>query len=171
MNLFISYDPDTDEYWRVRFEDLFGRAFSTRSLPAGEIAAQDGDDYIHQIKARGYIDDNTVMVVLVGPRTYSRSHVDWEIAAALELKGSRPTPLVAIRLPTHPDHGKKSVNPNRIPFRLADNLRSGFLNLHDWSESEQELHSRIMGARKDVLERAHLVQNSRQPLNRDLLRH
>jgi hypothetical protein len=137
-------------------------------VPPGEFSAGDGRAYIDQLLDQGLIQPDTVVVVLIGPKAYSSKKLDWEIAAALEKKGSHPTGLVPIRCPNHEDHGKQSVNPRRIPFRIADNLKSGFLKLYDWTENTRELENRLHAAMKDARVRSHQVKNSRPLMQRDM---
>lgn len=168
-DIFLSYDG-AEEYWRVRFDDVFGRAFACNMVRPAQIQAETGQSYIDDLAAKGFLTPETVMVVLLGPKTYSSRKVDWEIAAALNKIGSRPAGLVAMRLPNHQDHGKSSVNPSRIPSRIADNLKSGYIKLYDWTESQRELENRLFSALKDARQRAHLIKNSRALMERDMFR-
>lgn len=166
--IFISYDS-SDEYWRARFDDVFGHTHACRSVRSDAVP-DDGSFYARELRDKGYLTGDTVVLVLIGPRTFSSKKVDWEVAAALDDGGTRPAGVLAVRLPTHEDYQKRSVNPRRIPHRIADNLRSGFLKLYDWTESERELDGRLFAALKDARGRAHLVKNSRELMQRDIFR-
>jgi hypothetical protein len=99
--VFISYFHKDDERYRNRFEDLFGELFQNLSVKPGEINDDNSDGYIAQIIRQNKISEATVLVVLVGNRTYCRKHVDWEIAAALDPRvGDRKAGLVGVILPT-----------------------------------------------------------------------
>jgi hypothetical protein len=167
--IFLSYDLE-DESWRARFDDVFGRAHAFRYVSAADVPPGGGAAYARELRDMGYLDAETVVLVLIGPHTHASSKVDWEVAAALDGDGPARAGLVALRLPTHEDFRKPSVNPRRIPQRVADNLRSGYLNLHDWTESEPELTSRLEAALRDARGKATLAKNERALLPRDLPR-
>ncbi|HKI97518.1 MAG TPA: TIR domain-containing protein [bacterium] len=166
--IFISYDS-SDEYWRARFDDVFGRAYPYRFVRPDAVP-EEGAFYGRELRDKGYLTDETVVVVLIGPKAYSSKKVDWEIAAALDNGRVRPAGVLAVRVPTHEDYQKPSVNPRRIPIRIADNLKSGYLRLYDWTESERELESRLYAALKDARGRANLIKNSRSLMERDMFR-
>lgn len=167
--IFLSYDS-ADEYYRARFDDVFGRAFPYRSVRPAALPSDDGTFYIRELHNKGYLTTDTVMLVLIGPKTYSSKKVDWEVAAALEHRDNLTVGLVAVRLPTHPDFQKAMVDPRRIPRRIADNLKSGYIKIYDWTESERELESRLYSALKDARGRAHLIKNARSLMARDMFR-
>jgi Thoeris protein ThsB, TIR-like domain len=167
--IFISYDA-ADEYFRARFDDVFGRSYTFRYVNPSHVPVEGGEHYSKELRDKGYLNDETVVVVLIGPKTYSSKKVDWEVAAALDNGKARPAGLLAVRLPTHEDYQKPSVNPRRIPQRIADNLKSGFIKLYDWTESDRELESRLYAALRDARGRAHLISNARQLMERDMFR-
>ncbi len=167
--IFLSYD-NADEYWRIRFDDIFAHDFTYRFVRPAAVPEEGGQFYGRELHEKGYLTLETVVLVLIGPRTYSSKKVDWEVAAALDNGSARPAGLMAMRLPTHEDYQKPSVNPRRIPQRIADNLKSGYIKLYDWTESHRELESRLFGALRDAKGRAHLIMNSRELLERDMFR-
>ena len=63
-----------------------------------------------------------------------------------------------------------SVNPARIPLRLAENVKSGFCAVHDWTESTAQLHTWVNDAIRNANRKTHLVENSADPLQRDIVR-
>jgi hypothetical protein len=167
--IFISYDA-SDEYYRARFDDVFGRSFPYRFVRPDAVPDGDGTFYCQELRAKGYLNDETVAVVLIGPKAYSSKKIDWEVSAALDTGSFRPAGLLAVRLPTHSDYQQPSVNPRRIPQRIADNLKTGYIKLYDWTESERELETRLYAALKDARSRAHLIKNSRDLMERDMFR-
>ena len=168
-DIFLIYDS-ADEYWRVRFDDVFAHEFAYRFVRPDAVPDEGGEFYGRELHDKGYLTPETVALVLIGPKTYSSKKVDWEVAAALDNGGTRPAGLIAVRLPSHEDYQKTSVNPRRIPQRIADNLRSGYIKIFDWTESHRELESRLYGALRDAKSRAHLIQNTRDLLERDMFR-
>lgn len=168
--LFVSFDHGQDDYWLVRFTDVFDTAFDIHSARTVDVEPEDSQQYIRDLIQGGYIMDGTVLVVLLGAQTYARKIVDWEIAAALETKPTRASGVLGLRLPPHPDYGKATVNPARIPMRLADNVKSGFCAIHDWTETPAQMATWVNDAIRNAAHKTHLVENSADPLKRDILR-
>ena len=167
FDIFLSYDG-SDEYWRMRFDDVFGQDFTCSLVAPGDVRTAEGETYIGFLNDQGLLHKETVMVVLLGPKAFASKKLDWEIAAALNKKAGRPTGIVAVRLPNHEDHGKKTVSPKRLPVRIADNLHSGHLKLYDWTESPRELESRLYAADKNARANAGKVDNKRKLMTRDM---
>lgn len=134
--VFISFYHKDDEFYRKRFEELFGHLFINKSVKDGDINTDVSTEYIKRLIQNNYISDTSVLVVLVGAKTYCRKHVDWEISAALSKKAGGYSGLIGLRLPTHPDFGKNNYKPENIPSRLVENLESGYAKLYDWHENE-----------------------------------
>ena len=93
-----------------------------------------------------FIRDATVTVVLVGPCTWQRKHVDWEIGSSL--RDTRRNPrcgLLGILLPNHTNYGSKKYTPRLIPPRLADNCGGDdpFARIYDWSSDSASVRSWI----------------------------
>jgi hypothetical protein len=168
--LFVSFDPGQDDYWLVRFTDLYHEQYEIHSARNLTIEPDESAAYVQELISEGYIGDGTVAVVLLGTKTFARRRVDWEIAAALELKHGRASGLLGLRLPTHLDFGKPSVNPARVPKRLAANLKSGFCAVKDWTESEAQLHAYLADAIRSATRNAQLADNAQELLQRDILR-
>jgi len=141
---FISYYHYDDQYYKEKFIKLFGDLIVNKSVEDGDIDGDNSDTYIKQLIQKGHLEDTTVLIVLVGAKTKCRKHVDWEISGALNLKvGDHYSGLVGILLPSHPDYGKKEVQLNNLPKRLADNVKSDYAQIHDWTTSEKSMQSII----------------------------
>lgn len=141
--LFISYYHDDDEYYRARFEKLFGNLFINKSVRPGDIQTDTSTDYIKRLIQEDYITDASVLVVLVGPNTYKRKHVDWEISAALNKKVGGYSGLMGLCLPNHPNFVTQGYTPAFVPQRLVDNLVTGYANLYNWIEDAEAIKIRI----------------------------
>ena len=99
--VFISYFHKDDENYRIFFERYFGDIFQNVSVKPGEINDDNSDDYISQIIRQEKISNASVVIVLVGNRTYCRKHVDWEISAGLDPRvDKKRAGLVGILIPT-----------------------------------------------------------------------
>ena len=121
---FISYhDTDEDRDYKNRFLQKASNVIIDRSVNTGDI--DDTGLNVETIRQKirdDYIRDATVTIVLIGPCTWQRKHVDWEIASSLrQTKRNSRCGLLGILLPTHPDYDRKSLNLRRIPPRLFGN--------------------------------------------------
>ena len=137
--IFISY-YDEDRKYKDRFVRTMGDKIIDRSVQVGNIV----DDNllvetIRQTIRDEYIADATVTVVLIGPCTWQRKHVDWEIGSSLrDTNNNSRCGLVGILLPHHPDYDKDTFNPNLIPPRLADNCNGddSFASIYDYPKRQ-----------------------------------
>ena len=132
---FISFCHDDQEY-KDPFVHMMGDDIVDKSVEDGDI---DDDNIktetIRQKIRDDFIADATVTVVLIGPRTWQRKHVDWEIGSSLrDTKKNPRCGLLGILLPNHPDFGTTTYNPRLIPPRLADNCEGddSYACIYDW---------------------------------------
>ena len=121
--VFISYYHNDDDEWKRRFAQKAENVIIDKSVDTGDI--DDANLNIGEIRRRirdDYIATATVTIVLIGPRTWQRKHVDWEIASSISHtdKNSR-CGLLGILLPNHPNYGGGELKLALVPPRLADN--------------------------------------------------
>lgn len=141
---FVSYHHKDDQNSRTKFENLFGDLIVSKSVEYGDIDSDNSDEYIKQLIQKDYLADTTVLVVLVGAKTKCRKHVDWEISGALNLKvGDSNAGLLGILLPSHPDYGTGQATYDLMPARLADNFKSGYAIIRDWTNDRVKMQSYI----------------------------
>lgn len=157
--LFISY-YNVDETYRKRFEDLFGHLFINKSVKPGDIDEDLSTNYVKRLIQKGYLNDTSVLVVLVGPKTYCRKYVDWEISAGLDSRVGGRTGLIGLCLPNHPDYKKDKYTSDIVPPRLVDNIKTGYAKFYDWTESETLIKNRVEEAFKAKTSKSHLINNS-----------
>ena len=160
--VFISYHYKDVKYYN-KFLSLFGNLIVNKSVEKGVIKSDNHDQYIKQLIQQNNLKDTSVLVVLLGAKTYSRKHVDWEISGALDYdKGNIYAGLLGIRLPSHPDYeiGDHKYNTNNIPSRLADNLDSGYAEIYDWHGDENRMRTQISEAFTRRSSHAHNRDNS-----------
>lgn len=132
--VFVSfYHAEDREKFRA-FAKITSDLFVNKSVAVGAISPDANDVQVKQHIQRMNLADSTVIVVLVGPNTRFRKHVDWEIHAGLNHRvGGIYAGLVALLLPSHPDFQKARVAPSNLPARLADNIASGYAVRGDWT--------------------------------------
>ena len=120
--VFISFHEQDIDY-KETFVRMMGKRIIDRSVDTGNINDTNLKTTTVRQKIRDeYIRDTTVTIVLIGPRTWQRKHVDWEIGSSIRKTKANPRcGLLGVILPNHPDYRKKAYNSHRIPPRLADN--------------------------------------------------
>lgn len=165
--LFISYYHKDDEYYRNKFEELFGDLFINKSVHSGDINTDSSTEYIKRLIRENYISDSSVIVVLIGPKTYCRKHVDWEISAGLMKKAGGYSGLLGLCLPEHPDYKKDNYTENITPPRLVDNFKSGYAKYYDWTNRKTSIKKWIEEAFNAKKNNSDLINNSRSQIGRN----
>lgn len=131
--VFVSFHND-DQTYRKKFVKMMGNDFVDRSVGDGDIDDQRlSTERIRQRIRDEFIQDATVTVVLVGPCTWQRKHVDWEIGSSIrDTRLNKRCGLLGILLPSHPNTRTEKYNPHLLPPRLADNCdsRIGFAKVY-----------------------------------------
>jgi hypothetical protein len=141
---FISYYHYEDQCYKEKFKNLFGDLITHKSVEDGDIDSDNSDGYIKQLIQNGYLADTTVLIVLIGPNTKHRKHIDWEISGALNPKvGDKCAGILGLKLPNHPDYGTGSHHYNLLPNRLSDNLRSDYAVIRDWTDDRVKMQEYI----------------------------
>lgn len=160
--VFLSFHSE-DLVWKNKFEMLFhhsadvivSRAVQTNDIPDGLKT-----ETIHQKIRDEYLRDSTVTIVLIGPKTWQRKHVDWEISSSLRhTEYNRRSGLIGILLPNFPLQNNKYF-PKTVPPRLVDNMQNEFVKIYKWTENPQQIKELIHEAflRKDKI----IPDNSRE---------
>lgn len=141
---FISYYHKDDKEFKKRFYNLTSDLITNKSVEDGDIDSENGADYVKQLINKNYLDDTTVLVVLLGPKTKCRKHVDWEISGALNYKvGNNFSGLLGLKLPSHPDYGTGRYSYSLQPQRLTDNLKSQYAVIRDFTTDRRKLQEYI----------------------------
>lgn len=152
---FVSYYHKDDENYRKQFENLTDDLIINKSVEAGDIDIDNSTEYIKQLIQKECLKDTTVLVVLVGPKTKCRKHVDWEMSGALDLKvGDSYAGLLGLLLPNHPDYPRDKYSPEKLPKRLAENAKLGYAKIYNWTTDRRQLQSYIEDAYYGRINRA-----------------
>jgi hypothetical protein len=165
--VFISYYHKDDDGWRQEFENKFAKIFINKSVQKGDIDTDVSTEYIKRLIQKDYITDTSVLVVLIGPNTWGRKHVDWEISAAISKKIGGYSGLLGIILPTHQNYTTDSYTPDIVPTRLADNQKSGYAKIYNWTEDANKMKARIQDAFDARMARNNLIDNTREQFERN----
>ena len=135
--VFISFH-EQDMKYKEAFVGMMGKRIVDRSVDTGNIDDTGLKTTTVRQKIRDeYIRDATLTIVLIGPCTWQRKHVDWEIGSSIRKTKINPRcGLLGILLPNHPDYRKKGLNPRLIPPRLADNCKDEdpYALIHRWPQ-------------------------------------
>lgn len=144
--VFLSYHHD-DQFWKDQFIAHFDGDFVDKSVHEDDI--DDKNLKVETIRQKirdEYIRDATVTVVLIGPCTWQRKHVDWEIGSSLRHTKNNPRcGILGILLPNHVDINKSSYDLCRVPPRLADNTCGDdpFAEVYDWTYDAESIRQWI----------------------------
>ena len=144
--VFVSFHQEDDVYkdWFVQMMD---DDFVDESVGDGDIDDDNlATDMIRRIIRDDYIRDATVTVVLVGPCTWQRKHVDWEIGSSLRsTKRNSRCGLLGILLPNHPNATTETYNRRLIPPRLADNTgdEDPYALIYEWTYQSPSIRNWI----------------------------
>lgn len=141
--VFISYYHRDDQYYKNRFLELFGHIIIDKSVGNGDISTDVSTEYVKQLIQGDYLRDASVVVVLCGPNTWGRKHVDWEISGGLDKKLDGCSGLLGIILPEYHGYSENKYYSDTIPERLAKNLESGYAKMYQWTEDVNEMQRRI----------------------------
>ena len=133
-NIFISFHEQDIKY-KEDFVRMMGKRIVDKSVDTGNIDDKGLKTPTVRQKIRDeYIRDATVTIVLIGPRTWQRKHVDWEISSSIrKTKKNSRCGLLGILLPNHPNYGKRR-NIRLFPPRLTDNCQGEdpYALVYDW---------------------------------------
>ena len=136
--VFVSFHHD-DQKYKDWFVTVMKGDIVDKSVEDGDIDDRIKVETIRQKIRDDFIADATVTIVLIGPCTWQRKHVDWEIGSSLrDTKLNSRCGLLGILLPNHPDFEKRTYTPRLIPQRLADNCGGNdrFACIYDWPGPE-----------------------------------
>ncbi len=146
---FISFHH-ADQLYMDLFVGMMGDDIVDESVGDGDIDDDNlSTERIRQTIRDEFIRDATVTVVLIGPCTWQRKHVDWEIGSSLRsTKRNSRCGLLGILLPNHWNYATEKFTPSLIPPRLADNcgVENPYALIYDWSTSPTEIRRWIHSA-------------------------
>ena len=136
--VFVSYYHADDQEYKNRLVQALNSKLIDKSVSPGDI--HDENLPLDEIRRRirdDHIADAEVTIVLIGPCTWQRKHVDWEISASIiDRPNNERCGVVGLLLPTHPDYDKwpNDRNPCLIPPRLARNIggKTPFAAIYKW---------------------------------------
>lgn len=165
--VFISFYHHDDECYKKEIERLFGERMISKSVQDGEYDPDNSDEYVKRLIREDKISDSSVVVVLCGPNTWRRKHVDWEIYAGLSKKANGVSGLVGVLLPEFPLSPDNRYSYSDLPSRLADNVKSDYAKVYTWNRFKADFDAVIQEAFENRKARAAKVDNSRLQMKRN----
>lgn len=166
--VFISFYHHDDQVYKNYIDQHLSRNIINKSVMEGEYNTDNSDEYIKRLIREEKISDSSVVVVLVGPNTKNRKHVDWEIYAGLRSSINGNSGLVGIFLPTVRRADNGGYYYDDMPARLADNIKSKYADFYDWNYAISHFDSIIENAYNNRIARRALIDNSRPQMQRNL---
>lgn len=147
--VFISFYHQDDQRYKNYIDNYLSGNIINKSVFEGEYSPDNSDEYIKRLIREDKVSDASVIVVLVGPNTRKRKHVDLEIYAGLRDAVKGGSGLVCILLPEIPlsTDGKFSIDS--VPSRLGDNIISGYAKTYTWDYAVRHFDSIIETAYND----------------------
>ena len=144
--VFISFH-NADQKRKDRFVEIMADYIVDKSVDTGDIVDSDlRTETIRQKIRDNFIADATVTVVLIGPCTWQRKHVDWEIGSGLrDTQRNSRCGLLGILLPNQLNYGTGKYSPRLLPPRLADNCGDNdpYARIYNWSDRTADIRQWI----------------------------
>lgn len=164
--VFISYYHHDDQCYKNYLDRNFGSLMINKSVMDGEYDPDNKDEYIKRLIREEKISDSSVIVVLVGPNTKKRKHVDWEIYAGL-MNSNGNSGLVGVLLPEIRLTSDGKYYTLDLPGRLADNVDSGYAEIYTWDYFINHFSSVIERTFNRRSTERSKIDNSREQMHRN----
>ena len=166
--VFISLYHHDDQKYKNYIDIYLSEGIINKSVMYGEYDPDDSNLYIKRLIREDKISDASVVVVLVGPNTRKRKHVDWEIYAGLRASINGSAGLVGVLLPEFPIASNGDYCIDDLPPRLGDNVSSGYASIYTWQRFVSNFNSIIDTAFNNRLTKKTLIENNRTQMQRNL---
>jgi hypothetical protein len=165
---FISYYHYDNQYYKNELKNFISDLIVSKSVEVGDINTDVSTEYIKQLVQKGFLYDTTVLIVLIGNKTKCRKHVDWEISGGLNRKvGDNYAGILGLILPNHPDFGTTKATYDLMPYRLADNFKTNYAVIRDYTTDRIKLQGYIEEAFKNRTSKFNDRVNSRIQMQRN----
>lgn len=166
--VFTSFYHHDDQKYKNYIDHYFGNKIINKSVMDGEYDPDNSDLYIKRLIREDKVSNSSVVVVLVGPNTRKRKHVDWEIYAGLRASINGSSGLIGVLLPEFPLSSDNRYSYADLPSRLADNVITGYSDIYLWNDFVNNFESIIDSAFDNRITRKNKIDNSRPQMQRNL---
>ena len=166
--VFFSFYHKEDQKYKDYIDTFLSDDIINKSVKDGEYNTEISDEYVKRLIREDKISDSSVIVVLVGPNTRKRKHVDWEIYAGLRESINGSAGLIGVLLPEFPLSSDNKYRYDDLPARLADNVKSGYSDIYSWKCFKDNHISLIDEAFDNRIKRKDKKDNTRLQMKRNL---
>ena len=139
-----------------------------KSVQNGEYNPDNSDEYIERLIREEKVSDSSVVVVLLGPNTKKRKHVDWEIYAGLRASVNGSSGLVGIIIPEFSKTPDGICLYSDMPKRFADNVRTGYAKIYEWEYARTHFIEIVEEAFYNRISLKQRIDNSAPQMQRNL---
>ncbi len=166
--VFLSFYHRDDQKYKDYIDKYLSGNIVNKSVFEGEYDPDNSDEYIKRLIREDKVSDSSVVIVLVGPNTKNRKHVDWEIYAGLRASINGNAGLAGILLPEFPFRYGTQFDSNDLPARLGDNVDSGYAKCYTWDYAINHFNSIVETAFNDRISLRNKMDNSRLQMQRNM---
>ena len=166
--VFFSFYHNDDQKYKNYIDRYLSKNIINKSVMNGEYDSDNSDLYIKRLIREDKVSDSSVVVVLVGPNTRKRKHVDWEIYAGLRASVNGSSGLIGVLLPEFSMDNLGHYYTEDLPARLADNVCSGYADVYTWDSFIRNFDSIINSAFENRINRKNKINNRRTQMQRNL---
>lgn len=157
QKVYISYSHKEGTKYKEYLEETFKDLIQNKTVSDEDLFPQRGADFIDKLIKEEYIDEQTLVIVLISKSTRANRYVDWEIYTALEKKAY----VVGVLLPgVKVDN--KTITLAKIPVRLADNVKSGYSKLYTWNDTINNFETFLDVSNQNHINLIDNIKNTRQ---------
>lgn len=139
--VFISYYHAADQKYKDKLVSLAEKEqiFIDGSVDTGDIDDEGMSDEAIRVKIRDeYLRETSVTIVLVGPETKTRKHVDWEIYSSMyNGKKNKKSGIIVIYLPSVQDTGHVHIGHGQKEKELVHPTISNWVSVNSRAEYEK----------------------------------
>ncbi|HUA68370.1 MAG TPA: TIR domain-containing protein [Candidatus Saccharimonadales bacterium] len=138
--IFVSYQHSTDQKYYDEFSAKFHDSYeSIYDNSLERKIDSDNPEYVIQRIRDDFITSTSCTILLVGPTTYQRKYIDWEIKATLDKEHG----LVGFQLPNAFNAFSDRIT---APARFAQNVNSGYALWHGISWQQIMVNPPVLNA-------------------------
>ena len=166
--VFISFYHQDDQGYKDYIDRWLSGNIINKSVMTGEYNPDNSDEYIKRLIREDKVSDSSVVIVLVGPNTRRRKHVDWEIYAGLRASVNGSSGLIGIMLPELRHTPDGNYYYADMPGRLADNIKSGYADWYTWEYAKNHFDEIVASADNKRISVRNKLDNSRAQMHRNL---
>ncbi|MEY2726708.1 MAG: hypothetical protein RLZZ458_2575 [Planctomycetota bacterium] len=151
--IFVSHVADDGKY-AEKLRDLIGTV-SKATITLSRATESQYPSLLQQLR------ECSIIVILIGPKTYSSRMVDREIELAIAPRANQPPAgMLGIILPEHGDFSKPYYEPDSVPVRVHDRVLYNYAVLKKWTDEKDKIQAWLSDSMNRRLHLRSTVSNS-----------